>query len=48
MSLATMKIEPEFSALEREELAHLDYFARRIDGPSRSRVDLAGVLSDDR
>ena len=31
MSLATMKIEPEFSAQEREELAHLDYFARRME-----------------
>ena len=29
MSLATMKIEPEFSVLDREELAHLDYFAGR-------------------
>src|SRR5947199_9658736 len=31
MSLATLKIEPEFSVLDREELAHLDYFARRVD-----------------
>src|SRR5436190_8421324 len=31
MSLANMKIEPEFSVLDREELAHLDYFASRVD-----------------
>jgi tetratricopeptide (TPR) repeat protein len=30
MSLATMKIEPELPAREREEMAHLDYLGRRM------------------